>query len=284
MNKLTIMFPGFKTKAFTMSFDDGHDSDIPLAKLMLKYDLKGSFNLCAGELYPDGAEVPVSPHGHRPMTEKEALEILNDPHFEIVSHGYLHEAVGHVPTSDALYDMIMDRRRLEELFDCFVKGHVYPYGSYNKGAIECAKLCGFKFARTAKRDTSFLLPESDQWLEWHPTAHFLEDDFDELLDRFITLNNSYYHGKIFYAWAHSFEFINRWDFVEEKFKKIAGREDTWYATNGELYDYVEAYRSLEYTAATTKVYNPTNIDVCVRYDGGAVCVHGGETVEFCKNN
>ena len=56
MNKFTLLFPDFKTKAFTMSFDDGHDTDIPLVELMKKYDLKGSFNLCSGELYPDGAE------------------------------------------------------------------------------------------------------------------------------------------------------------------------------------------------------------------------------------
>ena len=66
------------------------------------------------------------------------------------------------------------------------------------------------------------------------------------------------------------------------FKKVAGKDDIWYATNGELYDYVEAYRSLEYSADATRVYNPTQIDVCVRYDRGVVCVHAGETVTFKK--
>lgn len=282
MNKIIIKFPGFKSKAFTMSFDDGHDSDIPLVKLLLKYDLKASFNICSGVLYPEGADIPVSPHGHRPLTEKAALELYDDPHFEVVSHGYEHQAMGHIPTPDAIYDMLMDRRKLEGMFGKLVRGLAYPYGSYSPEAIECAKLCGFVYGRVVSSDTSLLLPESDKWMEWHPTNHMLDEGYDYFIDEFIAMDNSYYHGKLFFAWAHSFEFLNCWDKVEEKLKRISGHKDIWYATNIEIHDYVEAYRSLVYYADCTKVYNPTQIDVYIGCDAGNFCIPAGETVTLIK--
>ncbi len=281
MNKITILFPGFKTKAFTMSFDDGHDSDIPLVELMKKYDLKGSFNLNSGQLYPDGAEVPTC-YDHVPLTEKKAIELFSDDRFEVVSHGYDHSAVGHIPTANAMYDMLMDRRKLESMFGKLVLGHAYPYGSISPEAIEVAKLCGFVYARVVEYDRSFKLPAPGTWMEWHPTGHFLDDDFDIYLDRFINERNDYYHGWLFYALAHSFDFLieNGWNILEEKFKKIAHRDDIWYATNIEIHDYTEAFRSLIYFADTTKVYNPTQIDVCIRCDNGHILVPAGKTVDL----
>ncbi len=282
MNKFTVLFPGFKTKAFTMSFDDGHDSDIPLVKLLKKYDLKASFNLCSGELYQDGAKIPTC-HAHVPLSRKAALELYDDDRFEIVSHGYHHCAVGHIPTADAMYDMLMDRRELEAMFGRLVRGHVYPYGSVSPDAIEIARLCGFVYARLAQNDPSFLLPSQDTWLEWKPTAHFLDGNFDRLLDEFIRMENKYYHGKLFFAWAHSFDFLindDGWEKLEGQLAKIANRNDIWYATNIEVHDYVEAYRSLIYFTDSTKVYNPTQIDVYLRYDNGVACVKAGETVTF----
>ena len=283
MDKITLMFPDFKTKAFTMSFDDGHDSDIPLARLMLKYDLKGSFNLCSGQLYENEEDVPTG-HAHVPLTVKKAIELYSHPNFEVVSHGYNHAAVGHIPPSDAMHDMLTDRRKLESMFGKLVRGHVYPYGSYSKDAIDVARLCGFEYARLATSNPSFLLPASNKWLEWQPTSHLIYGDIDALLDKFINEQNLYYHGWLFYAWAHSFEFLpeGEWEKLEEKFKKVAHRDDIWYATNIEIHDYVEAYRSLKYSADATFVYNPTQIDVFLRCDFGQVCVPAGETVYFAK--
>ena len=46
MIKSVLLFPGFKTKALTFSFDDGIDSDIETLELLKKYDIKATFNLC----------------------------------------------------------------------------------------------------------------------------------------------------------------------------------------------------------------------------------------------
>ena len=46
----TLLFPGGKSKAFTLSYDDGVVQDRRLAELFRKYGLKCSFNLGSGVL------------------------------------------------------------------------------------------------------------------------------------------------------------------------------------------------------------------------------------------
>ena len=43
-----MLFPGGKAKAFTLSYDDGVESDFRLADLMRKYGVKGTFNVNSG--------------------------------------------------------------------------------------------------------------------------------------------------------------------------------------------------------------------------------------------
>lgn len=288
MNKISMMFPDFKLKAYTTSFDDGFYSDIQLVNLMKKYSLKGTFNLCSEMLIHEGEE-HSKVYSYPPLTIEEALEIFADgDSFEVASHGRAHEASSHTPSANGLYDQLADRRRLEEIFGRLVPGHVYPYGKYTKDSVQCAKMCGFTYARIGwDHDTSFSVPRSDEWMVWRPTAHFLEDDFDRHVQRFLKAR--VHPGdscKLFLASAHSFEFLppGRWERLEEQFKVIAGHDSIWYATCGQIHDYVEAYRSLIFFADATKVYNPTHIDVYIHCEyAGSFCIPGGATVSFDKN-
>ena len=59
-----------------------------------------------------------------------------------------------------------------------------------------------------------------------------------------------------------------------------GREDIWYATNIQVYDYVTAYERLQYSTDGSLVYNPTVTDVWLSRDGKRWCVKAGETLEL----
>ena len=52
MIKSVLLFPGFKTKALTFSFDDGIDSDIETLELLKKYDIKATFK-ASPPVFPD---------------------------------------------------------------------------------------------------------------------------------------------------------------------------------------------------------------------------------------
>ena len=57
-----------------------------------------------------------------------------------------------------------------------------------------------------------------------------------------------------------------------------GREDTWYATNIEIVDYMADAARLQYTAAGDKVCNPNAQSIWVEVDGRHYEIPAGKTV------
>ena len=110
----------------------------------------------------------------------------------------------------------------------------------------------------------------------------------ELIDQFLKIDlseNMYIasrRSRLFYLWGHSFEFDNKnnWDHGEEVMKKLSGHEDIWYATNIEIYDYVQAYNSLIYSADGTKIYNPTLKTIWLDIDKKVYEIKSGETLRI----
>ena len=85
---------------------------------------------------------------------------------------------------------------------------------------------------------------------------------------------------LFYVWGHSYEFDrnDNWDHLERICEQISGKSDVWYATNMEIYDYVEAYRSLIFSADGLRVYNPTLVKIWFNLDGKDYSIASGETL------
>ncbi len=102
-----------------------------------------------------------------------------------------------------------------------------------------------------------------------------------LAKRFLEANPGW-DSKLFYLWGHSYEFEvdNNWDVLEDFFKLISGREDIWYATNIEIYDYVHAYKQLIFDVNMTTCYNPTCTDIWFTYGPKDYVVKGGETISI----
>ena len=72
---------------------------------------------------------------------------------------------------------------------------------------------------------------------------------------------------LFYVWGHAYEFDgnDNWQRIEALAEFMARYADTvWFATNGEIMDYVNAYRRLEYSADGLAIYNPSALDVTIR--------------------
>ena len=73
--------------------------------------------------------------------------------------------------------------------------------------------------------------------------------------------------QIFYDWGHAYEFDGdqNWEVIEKLVAFLAEHKDKiWFATNGEIIEYVTAYRRLEYSVDGTWIYNPSAIDVTIR--------------------
>ena len=119
-----------------------------------------------------------------------------------------------------------------------------------------------------------------------PTAHHNNPKLPEYIDEFLNLDISpkTYHARrnsrLLYIWGHSYEFDNNnnWELIEEICEKLSFKDEIWYATNIEICDYVEAYKSLKYSADGHRVYNPTVTTIWLDVDGKIYSVAPGEII------
>ena len=278
-----LRFPGGKPKAVTFSYDDGSKSDIKFLEIVNKYNLKGTFNL-VGSVLNDECHISVD-------FAKE--NILGKGH-EIANHGYKHRALNMIRTIEGIRDTLDSRLFLEKEFDTIIRGMAFPDRSVNKFISPDAykrvknylEETDIAYARLTGGDNDkFELPED--WHNWVPTAHHDNPEIMNYIDKFVELNllNLYCAcrtPRIFYLWGHSVEFEskNNWEHLEEICQKLSGREDVWYATNIEIYDYVKAYEALKYSADGTIVYNPTIYEIWFDVEGKVYSIKPGETIRI----
>ena len=280
-----LRFPGGKAKAVTLSYDDGCKHDIRFSEIISKYGLKCTFNLCDMGKENDSWR----------MSKEEIIKNIVEKGHEIAVHGIRHKAEGTARPIEGIRDVLDCRLELENAFGTIIRGMAYPDAGItyfaNNATYEQIKNylteLDIVYSRTLGGDnTSFELPQD--WHCWMPTAHHCNPKIMEYIDEFLKLDLSpeAYHARrapaLFYLWGHSFEFdgANNWDLLENICDKLSGHDEIWYATNIEIYDYVQAYNSLVFSADTKIIYNPTLIDVWFDIEGTLYCIKSGETLKF----
>lgn len=272
----TLVFPGGKTRAFTLSYDDGVIQDRRLAELFRQYGLKCTFNLNSAILGrqetrhdPGKKELDVS------KLPAEAVSEVYRSH-EIGGHGLHHSYLDSIGTPLAMYELIEDKRSLEQLAGRPLKMFAYPYGRYDHQVLELLALAGYQGARTVHSTHRFDIPEN--FLAWDPTCHHADPQLMTLAEQFVSGTDQ--NPLLFYVWGHAYELDgdHNWDVMENLSRFMAEHRDKiWFAANGEIIDYVNAYRRLEYSADGSMIYNPSALDVTVRSLTDYVTLPGGQT-------
>ena len=217
------------------------------------------------------------------LTEKEAKELFGNCGHEIAVHGVGHLSLAEHSREAIAGDVLLDRLSLETLFGRIIKGMAYANGSYDDKTVGVLETCGIKYARTVNSSGNFAIPTD--WLRLSPTCHHSDPRLNELVDEFLKdygkeTHYKYANPKLFYLWGHAYEFNDNdnWDILENFCKKTGGREDVWYATNGEIYDYVKAFDRLEFTVGEDIIKNPSAVDVYLNFYGQKVVVPASGTV------
>ncbi len=260
------IFPGGKRRVVTFSYDDGPKEDKRLIELFNKYNVKGTFHL-NGNKYME-------------MSNNELADIGKQYEgHEISCHTLNHCWPAYMSMQSVTSEVIEDRKILEKIAGYPVIGMSYPYGSYNDDSIAAMKACGIVYSRTVDSTNGFRIPEN--FMKWHPTCH--HKNAMEPCKRFIELIDSPHYHPMFYIWGHSYEFKTEadWEYMENLVSTLSGRENVWYATNMEIYNYIEAQKRLRVSADETVFYNPSAIAVWVEKDKtGVIEVPAGETVKL----
>ncbi len=255
-----------KPKCLTMSYDDGTVHDYRLVEIFNRYGIRGSFHLNSSFF-----------EMRRDTTVKaEDVAKLYEGH-EISAHTYTHPTLTELPEQIIRDEILIDRKNLEELSGYIVRGMSYPNGYYDNRIADILSHCGIKYARTINSVANFSLPEN--FMMWHPTTHH-NADIIGLFDKFMALAKFEVQNQLMYIWGHSYEFNdnNNWEHIEEFCKYAGGRDNVWYATNIEIYDYVMASRSIEYSLDYKTAYNPSNISVWISVDDKPVELKPGYNI------
>lgn len=268
-----MRFPDGKAKALTFSYDDGVEADKRLMQIFNRFNLKATFNL-NNPLYGAGK--------HGTMDEEQSFETYKDCGHEIALHGDRHIFLTKVPVTEAACEVSDNRRYLEGRYKRIVRGMAYAYGDYNDVIVSMLETLGVTYARTTESTHSFGMP--GDWLRLNPTCHHTEKELFPLAEKFLNgspLNEFKKRGPwLFYVWGHSYEFDdnNDWHRIEDFAERVSGKSDIWYATNGQIREYVRAYENLVYSADGGMVSNPSCSPVWIETRGKLYKIDGGGTL------
>ena len=278
-----MRFPGGKAKAVTFSYDDGFRSDLRLLETMGRYGIKGTFNITGGIL--------KAQPGESFLTVGEVKKYILDAGHEIAVHGMQHRAPGTQRPVQGIQDVLNCRLGLEQAFDRVIRGMAYPDTgiTHFANSTQYATVRNYlqeldiAYARTLGGDNAqFLMPID--WYAWTPSVHHANPQALEYAKTFAQLEIPSYPARqfprLFYLWGHSFEFenANNWELLEQLCTVLGNRDDIWYATNMEIYEYTQAYNSLVYSADGTRVYNPTLYQIWFTQHGELYRIASGETL------
>ena len=278
-----LRFPNGKDKAVTLSYDDGCQQDLHFSDVISKYGLKCTFNLNSEKLRSVF------------LTKDQVENFFLARGHEIAIHGEFHRAEGALRPIEGICDVLNCRLELEDHYDRIIRGMAYPdfgirymtndtdYGRIKQYLSELE----IAYCRTAKGDNNrFELPTD--WHCWVPTVHHDNPQLFDYIDEFLNIDLSFKtyianrYPRLFYLWGHSYEFDrgNGWERLEQICQKLARKEEIWYATNIEIYDYVNAYHSLIYSADGSRIYNPTLLELWFYIDGKLYSIKPNQTLKL----
>ena len=266
-----MLYPGYKAKALTLSYDDGVITDIRLIEILKKYGIKATFNLNSGLFNKDGMYV-------RRLSYEEARGLYINKGMEVALHTLTHPNLLDLSYDEILYEIEEDKRNLERMTNLEVSGIAYPFGSYNSDTIDILKKNNIEYGRTVLATYDFSIP--DDFLKMSVTCRHKDKCLFDLANKFISLDNN--EASLFYLWGHSYEFYHDDNFsLIEDFSRLMGnRASIWYATNIEVVRYIKAFRAIKIDYNKKIIINNTNIDLYILLNGRRILVRANSMIGY----
>jgi len=270
MSRMIFSWPEGKAGAFTTSWDDGTIFDRQLVAILNAHGLKGTFNLNSAYL---GYSAQRS--GWKEYVRADEIATLYQGH-EIACHTTHHPHLQREPSELVLAQVVEDRRALEQLTGYPVRGMAIPFtGTVDSRVHDAIMVAGIKYLRWMGSEPSFAPP--GDFTHWQVSGHY--GTFEEYWKTFVQNQSP---DKLLYLWGHSYEFDQNgnWPVLEALAKQASSRDDVWHATNGAIFDYVNAWRALCCSVDGTIARNTSCVTLWYRIEGQARTLGPGETVRI----
>ena len=279
-----LYWPDGKSKCFTLSYDDGVTQDIKFIEILNRAGVKATFNLNPGLFGEEGKVSAGRKEVSHIKIAREDIKKIYIGH-EIAAHGQLHTSMFGMDSARCINEILSSRMELEGLLEHPVTGFAYAFGANDEVIVDAVRHSGIRYSRTIASTHKFDIPED--FILWNPTCHHNDEKLKELAKEFLS-DEPYFSffspAKLFYVWGHAYEFDqdDNWQMMEDFVNDMSGRKDVWYATNGEIEEYVRAYKNLIFSADSEYVTNPSCIPVWIGgiFNKETKCVRPGETVKL----
>lgn len=261
---IRLVWPEWKYKSLTFSYDDATVSDRRLVEFFNRYGMKGTFNVSSNFL-----------DRVRHLSSAEIAE-LYDGH-EIACHGKNHLRMPDASAARQEQEIVDDINYLSQRAGYPVLGFAYPYGKHSPELIRNLQKHNIAYARICPATKDFRLP--DDLFVWEPTAHH-RHDIDEIADRYKDYSPWGGVISLCYIWGHSYEFIrdNNWQVMEDFCRKLSNHPDIWYATNIEIVRYLQAYRKASSSMDCTRFCNTSAVTLYLMVNNQKVKLAPGESL------
>ncbi len=242
------LYPFGKAKAFNVTYDDGVLQDVRFVDMLNSYNLKGTFNLNSGLMDNEFEWIHESGIVVKRLNKEKVLSLYNG--HEIASHTLTHTYLEGKSESETMSELKEDKKNLEILFQREIKGFAVPFDYYSDLIEECAKKCGFEYARISEETLSFK-PQTD-YHRWKATVFHLDNSLEKLARDFL---NTEEELALFQIVGHSYDLDteNMWDKIEKVFKEISLQKELLPMTTIEIIDYLKAMEQVEIT--DSHIYN-----------------------------
>ena len=259
------LYPGGKRKAFNITYDDGVMQDLRFVELMNRYGLKGTFNLnselmktCFGWIHPNGMEVK--------RLDADTARWLYRGH-EIASHTRTHPYMHDLSEEELMDQLGGDKRELEAMLGVAVSGFAVPFDYYSPLIADCARKCGFEYARMSEFSNSYE-PCRDYWF-WKTGFYHIEPGLEAYAEGFFETDGELAVCQIV---GHSYDLDaeNLWGVLEAILRRISHAEDVWSCTNLELVRYLKAMDRTEICG--NEIRNHSDMELWFESDGEIFCI------------
>ena len=284
INNVVLCWPGHKRKALAIGFDDCVTNDRQIIEEMEVAGVVGTFNIVGNYLN---------------NVSDEDLEIYE--RHEIACHSQTHSKILTSPFEEVKEDIAAGKETLERRFpDHRIIGMARPAGYYSEELMEWlrspeSEILYVRGDYYTGKDCSLNYELPDDWYKWAPT-HILQGiagyngSKDYVTEFFDNLKVSDRDSlKILFTWGHpNYFFIASHEegaYSLAAFRKILSKytehsSEVWSATQGQVYEYVNALNKLETDFDARTISNPGDIDLYVIAGGVKKIVEAGATIQY----
>jgi peptidoglycan/xylan/chitin deacetylase (PgdA/CDA1 family) len=259
------LYPGGKAKAFNITYDDGVLQDVRFVELMNKYGLKGTFNLNSALMETEFAWTHPTGMTVKRLPTTVVAELYQN--HEVASHTLTHPYLSQLTEPEVMHQMAQDKENLERLTGKPVLGFAGPFHHWSSMIADCARKCGFEYARNAEERYCYAPPE--EYYDWSAGSYHIMPGFRDFVEGFFHTGEELALCQIV-GHTYDLDTENMWEYMESILKRVAEDESILSMTNLELVRYLKAMRSAVITEE--EIQNSSDQPLWFEKDGEVVCV------------